>query len=353
PTVPGGVGEDGVGTPDPDVPYVVGDWVEELTLDDLYPVDEPASDPSGDGSEQGPTLGDPPRTDDPADPMFRDPCADPAGESVEEDAEAAEERCPEGVGGTILLTDDGVPPNPLSIMAQFYIRISADVELRCPDLGTSVDGIYRPLFASNNPADFTIRYWPSVRPEEVREVTYRTSEAELDRWVERRLNGESIYADPRHGGHNCPEPPLPDEMDHEQQFTIEIDGVDDMGTRASVRIYDVIESAEAQLGRPPMAFGSRRGDANSGFVSLPYDPDEETAYLAAIPKTGPRSSELTCTDIEPHVLAHRMSADPVLGPVRVAAMARRPGDPEFDPRFSIAAISELRPDEGTSYLLCA
>src|SRR5690606_7132950 len=42
PTRPAGVGEDGVGTPGPDRPYVVEEWATEYTADDVFgPGEEP------------------------------------------------------------------------------------------------------------------------------------------------------------------------------------------------------------------------------------------------------------------------------------------------------------------------
>lgn len=339
PTRPAGVDADGIGTPDPDRPYVVEEWATEYTADDVFgPGEEPVVGEPGEGEEAGGETS--------PDPVFRDPCVDVS------DAEAAdaERHCPDGVGGTIVLIDEGTPPNPLSIMGQFYVSINAPVELRCPDLGVSPDGIYRPLFASNNPADFTIRYWISTKPETVWQVTYRSSDEEVDRWIERRLAGEDTWGNPHTGVHNCPEIPLPDDMPREAHFTFEIDGRDDMGTTASVRLYDTIPSPESQLGRPPMSFHAR--DEEKGIVSLPYDPDEEMAYLALIPKTGTRASDQTCTDLEPGVLRHGTPHDYRLRNVGTAVMARAPGSPAYDPRFSLAVTAQLFPEEGTTYLLC-
>lgn len=346
PTMPGGLDEDGVGTPDPDLPYVVGDWVEETTFDDLYlPSEEsPASDESADEAAptEEPALGEP--------AVFRDPCADVS----EDDAEAAAEVCPDGVGGTIVLLGGGDPPDPLSIMRQLYTRGAGTFELRCPDLGTSVDGVYRAVLPSNNPADFRIRYWMSREPDSVREITYRTSDAERDRWLERRLAGEAIHANPVTGVQNCLELPLPDDMPPSAHFTLEVEGVDDLGSRAAVTIYTEIESAESQLGRPPMAFspGTHGGAAMSGTVSLAYDPTVETAYLAAIQTTGSGGSGESCSDIEPEVLARRMPAHPALRRFGTAVVARRPDDPRYDSRFSLAATADLFAEEGTTYLLC-
>ncbi len=342
PTMPGGLDEEGVGEPDPEAPIIVGEWVDEFTAEDIF--GEPAvSETSDDSPAEEPILGEPP---------FRDPCA-----LITEEGGTTEEidgACPEGVGGTIVLLGggDGSPPDPLAIMRQFYTSIGVPLELRCPDLGTSADGIYRPLFASNNPADFTIRYWLSRQPDSVQEVTYRSSDTEMDLWIERRLGDGHVLADPHNGVHNCPELPLPDDMPSEAHFTIEIDGVDDFGSTASVRLYATIESAEAQLGRPPMQVNFRRDTDRTGFVTVPYDPTEEMAYLASIPKTGARASTQTCTDIEPLLLGGLYSSDTSLGRFGTAVMARAPGDPVYDTRYSRAALAELTADEGVTYLLC-
>jgi hypothetical protein len=330
PTMPGGLDEDGTGEPDPDVPYEVGDWVEEVPVEDLI----------------GGPFGEDPTPDEPG---FRDPCADVS----DDEADDAAEICPEGVGGTILLIDDGTPPDPLSIMRQFYISIGVPLELRCPDLGTSLDGVYRPLFASNNPADFTIRYWPSSRPAEAREITYRSSDDELERWIAKRIAGEPIWANPHGGVHNCPELPLQEPFPSNGHFTFEIEGVDDFGTRDSVTVYDYVPRPEAALGRPPVSFNPRPGHQMLGVLGVPYDPTTEMVYLVSIPRTGPRGSKRSCSDIEGEMLDGRHVNDPSLGRFGTAVMARAPGGPEYDPRYSVAATGELVADEGTRYQLCA
>src|SRR5690606_40925274 len=54
PTRPAGVGEDGVGTPDPDRPYVVEEWATEYTAEEVFgPGEEPVVGEHGEGDAAG------------------------------------------------------------------------------------------------------------------------------------------------------------------------------------------------------------------------------------------------------------------------------------------------------------
>jgi hypothetical protein len=341
PTRPGGLDEDGTGEPDPDAPVEVREGVVELGPDVELDgsVDPFAPEPAAPGP-----LGDP--------LPFRDPCAD-----VDEvDAEAAEELCPEGVGGTILVPlggGDGAP-EPLAIMGQFYTGISVPLELRCPSLGMGEDGIYRPLFASNNPADFTIRYWLTADASEQASITYRSSDAELERWIEKRLADEPTWANPHQGVHNCPELPMPTPLPANAHVTVEIQGVDDFGSEAFVRFYAYLDARGSRGGnRPPVTFTPMPLGSDVGLLAVPYDPTTEMVYMASIPRNGPRASELSCTEAEGTMLDGRFVSDPSLHEIGVAILAQPPDGPDVDPRFNQVAVARLHGEEGTRYQLCA
>ncbi|MDZ7677512.1 MAG: hypothetical protein U5K29_03055 [Acidimicrobiales bacterium] len=271
-------------------------------------------------------------------PRFSDPCAA---------ADADEDACPAGMGGTITLLDHGEgTPDPLSISAQLYETLSVSGVLRCDDLGMGDDGIYRAVFASNNPADFTIRHWPSGSPDEAQELSYRTPDSERDWWAERHLAGEPTWANPHGGVQNCPEIPG---LAH-RHTTVEIHGVDDFGTEDTARIF--FTPPRGGSGETPrtVTFTPRR-DPVHGILAAPYKSDSESVYMASIPKNGPRGSERSCTDIEADMLDGRHRSDLSLVDVRDGTLARRPGD-DSDPDFDRVAVGRVFPEEGTTYDLC-
>jgi hypothetical protein len=347
PTVPGGLAEDGTGEPDPDAPFVLADGVELVEIDDVFENDDifgddpiEADGPSGGaGTGPGSLLGWLP---------FRDPCAD----VPEADAEAAEDACPRGIGGTILLIDEGIgPPAPLAITGQFYV--GHGVPNRCSNHGTGTDGVFRPLLSSNNPADFTIRYWPSTRRSDVQEITYRTSDAERNLWDLRRIAGEPTWSGPHNGVHNCPGFPLPDLFPANGRFTFEITGVDDFGSTDSKLVYHGVDRHEGALGRPPVSFTPHPdGRRSVGVLAVPYDPKTELVYVNAIPRAGPRRSDQTCTDIEGNVLDRRQPLAAALSDYRIAPMVEPPGAPAYDPRFTHAVVNGVTVGEGSQVQLC-
>src|SRR5690606_9746055 len=126
----------------------------------------------------------------------------------------------------------------------------------------------RAIFASNNPADFTIRYWPSRSPDDVREITWSTPEAEVDRWVARRLAHEPTHASMHTGVHNCP--PL-EGLHPGVHTTIEIHGVDAAGSEDEVRFHFTPDHNRegAAVGRPRPSF--EPVDDMRAVVTVPYD----------------------------------------------------------------------------------
>ncbi|MFP3907178.1 MAG: hypothetical protein ACLFWR_09110 [Acidimicrobiales bacterium] len=271
-------------------------------------------------------------------PRFRDPCAA---------ADADEDTCPAGFGGTINLLDHGEGrPEPLSISAQLYESLSVTGVMRCDDLGMGDDGVYRAMFASNNPADFTIRHWPSGSPDEAEEISYRTPDSERDWWAERHLAGEPTWANPHGGVQNCPGMPG---LLH-RHTTVEIHGVDDLGTEDTARIFFTPPPGGWEETSRTIRFTPRR-DPVHGVLTAPYDSERESVYMASIPKNGPRGSERSCTDIEGDMLDGRHRSDPSLVDVRDGAVARRPGD-DSDPDLDRVAVGRVFPEEGTTYDLC-
>lgn len=276
---------------------------------------------------------------------FRDACADRDEESGGDD-----DPCPEGVGGTITLLGGGDPPEPLAISAQFYTSVTSSLELRCPNLGVGDDGVYRPLFSSNNPADFTITYWATTGDREDETITLSTSDAETDWWLDRRAAGDEVWANPHGGVHNCPEFP---DLHPGRRMAFEIHGVDRLGTEDTVRIFMEAPSGTGGGNRPIKFTPRNRLDhPDHGLLSVPYDDTTESVYMASIPKNGARGSHLSCSDIEGAILDGVHRNDPSLVDVSHGVLARAP-DSELDPALNRVLIGTVYPEEGTTYELCA
>ncbi|MDZ7677516.1 MAG: hypothetical protein U5K29_03075 [Acidimicrobiales bacterium] len=271
---------------------------------------------------------------------FLDPCADEPDDS-----------CPEGVGGTITLLGGGDPPDPLDISAQFYTSVTSSLELRCPNLGVDDDGVYRPLFASNNPADFTIRYWETGDPSTERTINMSTPDAEVDWWTDRRSAGDEVWANPHGGVHNCPEFA---DLVPGRHMAFEIHGIDPLGTEDTVRVFmETPDGVGGETNRPiKFTPQTRRDRPDYGLLSVPYDDRTEMVYMASIPKNGPRGTDLNCTDIEGDILDGRHRSDVSLVDIRHGVLVRA-RDSELDPSLNRVLLGSLYPEEGTTYELCA
>jgi hypothetical protein len=323
---------------DPESPAVAEDGVEPLTPDeveDLLTPEEPEapevvfSDPCADAPEAGVTGSDDTGSDDGGD----------------DEADAA---CPFGTGGTIVLTGGGDPVDPLRIMRQLYTFIAVPLELRCSPLGTQADGTYQAILPSNNPATFTIRYWPSTEPDAVRTVTFETTEQERDRWIERRLAGERVGADMHTGIHNCIGLPGVFPGRH---TTVQVHGVDDLGTEHEVTIYVTPESNRdgVAVGRPHASFTPV--DQRLGLVTVPYDERTEQVYVASLPRTGARATTESCTDIENDVLARRHYSDLSILDSSVTEFPRTDDD-GYEPGIESSVVTRFVAEEGTTYEIC-
>lgn len=317
---------------DPESPAVPADGVATLDAEDLEELVTPTPPPE-----------EPEAT-------FTDPCADPAAEPTDGDEPAADApACPDGTGGTIvLLGGDGEPVDPLRIMRQLYTSIGVPLELRCPTLGTGADGTLRAILPTNNPGTFTIRYWPSTEPEAARTITHETSEAERDRWLERRIAGEPTYADMHTGVHNCIEAPGVFPGRH---TTFEVSGVDDLGTEHTATIYFTPEANRegVAVGRPHASFSPV--DDRLGLVTVPYNQRTEEVYVASLPRSGPRATTQSCTDIENDVLARRHRADLSILDSSITEFPRAEGD-GYEPGIESSVVTRFVAEEGTTYEIC-
>lgn len=279
---------------------------------------------------------------------FVDDCA---GDAPGTDEDADESECPEGVGGTIALTGGGAAPEPLDIMRQLYTTIGVPLELRCSPLGFSADGTHRAIFATNNPADFTITYWPSTERSAARTIEYSTPEAERDLWLERQLAGEPTYASMHTGVHNCPEIAG---LFPGRHTTFEVRGVDDAGTEDVVTIYFTPSTAVAgnvSVGRPHASFVPLDRHSNHGVLTVPYNEHTEQVYVASLPRAGQGATTESCTDVENGVLNQTQRHDVSLWRWDTADFPRAEDD-GFEPGIESSLVTTFVGEEGTTYDLC-
>lgn len=313
------------GEVDPEAPATRADDVEELDASDVAERLTPAAEP---------------------DLPFRfvDACA---GETGDEDDGST---CPAGVGGTIALTGGGSSADPLAIQRRLVTSWPIPRLLRCPALGFDPERVHQALLVTNNPAELTIRYWPSTDAADVRQVSYETPAAERDRWTERRIAGERPLAALPSGVHNCPALPG---LVGGRSYMIEVRGVDDAGTEAEVRFAYTPEARRADGGplvRPAAEF-TPVASFGRGVLTVPYAQRTEQVYVGALARAGDHASTETCTDIENGILGETRRRNPGLGPRSVTAFERSDGDGYLADIDATMAV-EFTGEEGTAYDLC-
>lgn len=282
---------------------------------------------------------------------FVDACAGETTGGAADEGAGSDSECPDGVGGTIQLMGDGEAPDPLAIMRQMYTRIGVPLELRCEALGFSADGLHRAIFPTNNPADFTIRYWLSTEPDDVHTMEWSTPESERDRWLERKLAGERTDANMHTGVHNCP--PIPN-LFPGRHVTFEIHGVDDAGTESDAKIYFTTGTevaGNASVGRPHASFVPLDLEAGRGFLMVPYNERTEHVYIASLPRAGVGATTESCTDVENAVLSRTRRLDGSLYNWDTTRFPRSEGD-GYEPGIETSVITNFAGEEGTTYDLC-
>lgn len=281
---------------------------------------------------------------------FVDGCAgeaDGAEADEEESDEATEGACPEGVGGTIVLTGGGEPPAPLLILRGLYTWAAVPTELRCSSPGFTADGTYRAVLSTNNPGDFTMRYWPTGRGEDG-EIEFSTSDEERDIWAEKRISGESTDASLPTGVHHCLEIPG---IEPDRNYVFEVHGVDDAGTEADTRFTQVSTTrVGAPLTRPVASF-TPVGSSGNGKITVPYDERTEQVYLATLARAGTSATTDSCSTVENSVFDGTRRGNRALG-VRAVTAFPRSEDDGFIAGIESALVVDFIGEEGTRYDIC-
>jgi hypothetical protein len=281
-------------------------------------------------------------------PWFRflDPCAD-----------AEDESCGEGTGGTILPFGGGTAAEPLRLGSSLYEFIAITALGEQCNIGTRADGSVGVILFSNNPVDLEVTWWPVADPTDVHDAgPFETTEEQRREWDIDRAEGRTPTPDAG-GVLTCLE--FPRAMTHGVRHQVHVEGTDLYGSTDSAT-YGLTPPAPRTTsggtsgGRPPVRF-SPIDERGGKVVAALDDAQEEQLWVAELVRNGPDATAQDCTSIENEVLGRLRGASTRLFNEDVVPLIIPDvgGTYPYERRFDTAVSVEYWPGEGVAATICA